>query len=125
MDLGLERPETLRSLMEIATGEAYTNELGTFGEPHNSRNPGSTMTIPNDDFKEAAARKAMSTAGSVFRDGMPVKRMRLGPTAISRRVTETTRSTFGHQNRKQAYGRRRWMTSTGVLLAAERCSVET
>ena len=125
MDLSIENASAMREIFEVATGEACLNELNMFGEPSQGRHldEGGELISIGDDTKESASRKAMRTAGNRFVDATPVKRMKLGPTAIRRRVTESMQSTFGHQPRMHAYGRRRWKTLTGKLVAAERASV--
>ena len=119
--------ESLCTLLEIGTGDCFAKEIALFGEPNERRiDEGSALVKSLFDYeKEGIAKRAMSTALNAFGDGVRVKRilMRLGPTAVSRRVTETAKSTFGHQPRKQPYGKRRWKTDTGALVAAERASL--
>ena len=114
--------EALRQLLEIATGDGYADKLIAFGEPHvhEGGQAQSLSTIMQDADKEEAVRKALNSTCSGASDGRLAKRMKLGRTAISRRVTATKAATFGYQPRVQAYGRRRWKTHTGALVAAER-----
>ena len=124
--MGLQSSQALCTLLEVCTGDSYAHDIGLFGEPTGS-GTGQWKAVVKDVFdseKESMSKRAMSRAGYPFVEGMRVKRMRLGPTAVSRRVTETARTTFGHQPRKQAYGKRRWRTDTGALIAAERASLQ-
>ena len=99
-------------------------EAHRFGHPSEGKGVGGGQTTRiKDDEKDMWAKKAMTSAQSATIEGRPVKRMKLGPTAVSRRVTETARSTFGHQPRKQGFGRRRWKTDTGALVSAARASL--
>ena len=121
MDLQLQSKEALRELMEIATGESYADYQELFGEPHETsqvliRCEG----IMKEDDKRKAVKRAMLSAGRIAEGGQRVKRMKVAQAAISRRVTASRKATFGHQARTQAYGQRRWKTSTGALLAAEK-----
>ena len=121
MDLSLQSKESLRQLMEVATGDSYAQELDTFGEPHEMRDTTRCAEgIVAELEKEEAAKKALQWAGGVAENGRCVKRMKVAQAAISRRVTATKKATFGHQTRTQAYGRRRWKTSTGALVVAEK-----
>ena len=121
MGLSLNGAEALKHLLKIATGESYDSELEAFGEPHNNilRDAG-LRDIMGDADKESTVRKALKTAGTVECESGRAKRMKIGHTAISRRVTASKAATFGSQPRAQAYGRRRWKTHTGALVAAER-----
>ena len=114
--------EALRQILEIATGDEYSDTLSAFGEPHSHE--GGHLHIQRTSMqeteKEEAVRNALKSTSSGRNDGRIVKRMKLGHTAISRRVTATKAATFGYQPRAQAYGRRRWKTHTGALVAAER-----
>ena len=126
LDLSIENASAMREVFEVATGEACLNELNMFGQPcegRSSNGGGGHVETIGDENKETASKKALGMAQNRFVEGAPVKRMKLGPTAISRRVTESMVSTFGHQPRMQAYGRRRWKTVTGKLVAAERASL--
>ena len=121
MDLSLDGVEALRQLLEVATGESYHSEVGAFGEPHdNVLRAFGLRDIMGDADKESTVRKALKTAGTVECESGRAKRMKIGHTAISRRVTASKAATFGYQPRAQAYGRRRWKTHTGALVAAER-----
>ena len=107
--------------MEIATGDTYADDLELFGEPHEkSKFVIGCEGIKNENNKRKAVKRAMASAGRSAEGGQRVKRMKVAQAAISRRVTASRRATFGHQAWTQAYGRRRWKTSTGALLAAEK-----
>ena len=124
MDLCLDSASTMCELIEVATGQDFKNEAHLFGHPvEGKRLSGGPSTRIGDHDKAILSKKAMTSAQSAIIEGRPVKRMKLGPTAVSRRVTETMRSTFGHQPRKQAYGRRRWKTDTGALVVAARSCI--
>ena len=120
MDLSLDSAEALRELMGVATGKAYTDELGVFesGGTSTTRAPG-LKRVMTDMSKEEATREALRNAAEGCPGSNRGKRMKLGPNAISRRVTEGKKATFGHQPRTQAYGRKRWKTHTGALISAE------
>ena len=114
MGLSLNGAEALKHLLKIATGESYDSELEAFGEPHSNilRDAG-LRDIMGDADKDITVRKALNTARTVECKSGRTKRMKIGHTAISRRVTATKAATFGYQPRLQAYGCRRWKTHSG------------
>ena len=76
-----------------------------------------------DAEKDDAVRRMLRVTGGSGMQNARGTRIRLGPGAISRRVTHGKRATFGHQPQQQAYGRKRWKTNTEALVAAEKAAV--
>ena len=115
LDLGLDSADAQSALMEVATGEAYLNEV------QGQRKAGTeSERVAEETEKARFAHVALKNAGERVADGKVGRRMKLGRNAISRRITATKKATFGHQPRAQAYGRKRWRTHTEALIAAER-----
>ena len=123
LDLGLQSIDALRQVMEIATGLTYNTELGVFANERGRNRLSGLKRVMTDGEKEDAVRRTLSVAGGSGAQHARGKRIRLGPGAISRRVTQGKRATFGHQPRQQAYGRKRWKTNTEALVAAEKAAV--
>ena len=111
----------MRELMEVATGEAFDEFTSDFvrGPKKRSREHGRM----GDVEKHKIAVSALESAGKEVVESTNGRRMKVAQAAISRRLTEGKKSTFGHQPRTQAYGRKRWKTHTAALLAAERMAM--
>ena len=123
LDLGLQSVEALRQVMEIATGLTYNTELGVFANERGRNQQRDMKRSMTDAEKDDAVERTLRVAGGSGMQSARGTRMRLGPGAISRRVTQGQRATFGHRPRPQAYGRKRWMTNTEALVAAEKAAL--
>ena len=119
--MGLESSSAMRELMEVATGRHFDENSSTFD--HRALKRSRVGASMGDQEKCLAAAAALEKARNNIPESNTGRRIKVAQAAISRRVTEGKKSTFGHQPRPQAYGRKRWKTHTAALVAAERAEL--